>query len=122
MRAVKKLFDNSMHGVSFYGKTRSEVIKRMKKIRTLTGIERLNHFLSILDILSISTDYKLLAKQKRLGQNFKGSMRMNRIYEYIMNNFLQKITVKEVATQVNMCEGAFSVILKRKPEKHSYHF
>lgn len=117
MRAVKELFNNSMHGISFYGKTRNEVIKRMKKIRNVTGIERLNQFLSILDILSISTDYELLAKQKILGQNFQDSMRMNRIYEYIMNNFLQKITVNEVATQVNMSEGAFCRYFKKKTRK-----
>lgn len=117
MKEVRKLFNNAMHGISFYGRTRKEVIKRMKKIKTAKGVERLTQFLSILDILAVSTEYELLAKQKILGQNLKDSMRMNKIYEFIMNNFLKKITVKEVASEVNMSEGAFCRYFKKKTRK-----
>lgn len=117
MKQVKKLFDNSIHGVSFHGKTRKKVIKRMKKIRTAKGIEKLTQFLSILDILAGSTEYDLLAKQKILGQNFQDCMRMNKIYEYIMDNFLKRITVKEVADQINMSESAFCRYFKKKTRK-----
>lgn len=117
MGQVKKLLNNSMRGIVYSGETRREVIKRMKKIRTAEGIDKLTQFLSILDILARSTEYELLARQNILGQNFKDNMRMNKIYEFVMANFTSRITVKDVAEQANMSEAAFCRYFKKKTRK-----
>lgn len=117
MNKVRKLLTTSVQGIRFFGKTRDKVKKRMNKIRRAEGLDKLTQFLSILEILASSEDYEVLAKQKILGQNFKDNMRMNIIYEFILSNFAQKITVKDVAEQVNMSEGAFCRYFKKKTRK-----
>jgi AraC-like DNA-binding protein len=117
MDQVKKLFDNSIRGIAFYGKTRRSVIKRLKKIVTAEGIGKLTQYLTILDILAHSSEYELLSRQNIIGQNFKDNMRMSKIYEYVMANFTKRITVKDMAEQANMSEAAFCRYFKKKTRK-----
>jgi AraC-like DNA-binding protein len=117
MTQVKTLLDNSMRGLAYYGKTRKEIINRLKKITDADGIEKLTQFLTILDIMGRSTEYELLARQNILGQNIKDNVRMNKIYEYVMANFTNRINVRDVADQANMSEAAFCRYFKKKTRK-----
>jgi len=117
MKNISKLFTESMKGISYEGKTNKEIIKRMMDIRFMEGFEKLNQLLSILDILSHSDEYKALSRQGLIGYNPKDNERMNKIYEYVMANFTNSISLKKVAEKANMSEAAFCRYFRKKTRK-----
>jgi AraC-like DNA-binding protein len=117
MARIRQLLEQSTRGISFFGKTRSEVEKRMMKIRTSVGFEKLTEMLQILNILSTSEEYALLSRDSISAYNHKDNERMSRIYEYVMNNFARAINLKEMAEIVHMSEAAFCRYFKKKTRK-----
>lgn len=117
MSGVKKLLINAKRGIAFKGETQTGIIKKMKKIRSASGVEKLTQLLIILQILADSTDFELLSRQNILGYNPKDNARMNNIYEYVMANFTKRINVKDLAEQANMSEAAFCRYFKKKTRK-----
>lgn len=117
MKRVELLFSDAMRGISYYGKTRTEIISRMKNIRFTDGVERLTQLLGILDILSKSDEYHLLSRHQMVGYNPKDTERMNKIYEYVIDNYARTINLKDVADNANMSEAAFCRYFKKKTRK-----
>lgn len=117
MAQVKKLLIDARRGIAYTGVTRENIISRMKRITSASGVEKLNQLLSILDILANSSEYELLSRQNILGYNPKDNARMNGIYQYVLDNFTNKIKIGDVASRANMSEPAFCRYFKKKTRK-----
>lgn len=117
MKRIESLFTNSMRGISYYGKTKTDIIERMKIIRFADGIERLTQLLGILDILSKSEEYNLLSRHQIVGYNPKDTERMSRIYEFVIDNYTRTINLKDIADHAHMSEAAFCRYFKKKTRK-----
>lgn len=111
------LFEKARRGICFYGKTRDDISRRLKKIRFAKGIERLLQLLTILDILAQSDEYEVLSSPAIVGQNPRDTDRMNKVYEFVMVNFQKVIILEEVALLANMSCSAFCRYFKKRTRK-----
>lgn len=117
MKRVSTLFSNAMRGMSFHGPTVLEITACMHRIKHSEGVERLIQLLNILNLLSKCEEYVLLSRHHIVGYNPKDTVRMNRIYQYVMDKYTDVINLREIAAYANMSEAAFCRYFKKKTRK-----
>lgn len=121
---IRKLLQDSSRGIKFYGETFTEAQKKLVQLTKTTGFATILEFLSLLDLLSNSTETIYLASEGFNPQSLKSdSKRIQVAYRYILKNFTrQSIKIGDVAAEVNMSESAFSHFFKKYTNKNFTQF
>jgi len=108
MNCIKELMDDAVCGLQIIGKTRDIVSNRLIKLNETSGGNRLLAFLSILFDIAQSKEYRKLSSMGFIDSyQSKGANRINKVQDFIMNNFTEDISLKEAANIANMNEAAF---------------
>ncbi|MEO8765736.1 MAG: AraC family transcriptional regulator [Ginsengibacter sp.] len=115
---IVKLLDKAAIGLEIGGITREKIVQMMYDLRKLNSMDRLLHLLQILNILSKSDEVYALSNQAESYINIKDSERINKIYEYVMHNFTNPISLHQVAGIVNMCPSTFCRYFKKRTRKN----
>jgi hypothetical protein len=100
---VKKLLKKSARGIEYYGNIKLQVIKMMKELLQLQGLESLIHLLKILNLLATTKDYHYIS-HTAYSNPFKENEtnRMNQVYDYALKNFRKKELLKEMSEHLHM--------------------
>lgn len=118
MFKINKVLALAQRGLEIYGGLSEKISKMMYEIINLKGMDRLLHFLSILNHLSNSEEYNLLSdKGPSGGINLDDPKRINKVYEYVMNHFTESITVIDASELIHMCPSAFCRYFKKRTRK-----
>jgi len=113
-RNLKRLLDESIRGVKFYGTTKKNIISLMLDNYNLDGTERLYSLFSIFRILSKTNEYKLLCSPGFVEPlNTKGNDPMQKALEHIIQNFQTGVSMKDMIRVTNMSNTAFSMAFKK---------
>lgn len=114
MEAIKKLFERSKRGISFYGETKEALSEKFRNLLQLSHFERLIGLLNILQNLAKSDEYIFL-NQANIRYNFsqKDQERLSRVYKYVEDNYFQEIDIQEVAKICNLTIPAFCNYFKK---------
>ncbi|HEY6437427.1 MAG TPA: AraC family transcriptional regulator [Ignavibacteriaceae bacterium] len=113
MFKIKHLFQKAQRGMEIKGDTADKSIRVIHNLVNVEDFDRILTFMSLLNILASSSDYKLLASgvySNSLKEN--ETDRMNRVHAYVMKNFCEKISLNEVAAIANMSPSSFSRYFK----------
>jgi AraC-like DNA-binding protein/quercetin dioxygenase-like cupin family protein len=114
MKAVQKLFDRSRQGVYFFGETRQVVANRLQKLPKLSNFQRLIEVLEIFQILATTDEFSLLnVVGSRFDFSHKEEERINKIYQYVENNFMQPIDIQAVANLASLTVPSFCRYFKK---------
>lgn len=109
MQLIKRLFKKSARGLEFYGECRNAVIRMMKGLTLMTGIEGLIQLLKILQVLGNSKEHHYISHTAYRGPVKENETdRMNKVYEYALANFRRKISMPELAEMLCMTSSSFS--------------
>ena len=114
---IKELFKRAEMGISFQNKTRKIIEGKIKDLLKYDGMERLIKLLEVLRIASKSNEYKLLASPLFKEVIYKSDVKINRIFEYVMDNFSNPISLDNVASIASMNKTAFCRYFKKRTEK-----
>lgn len=114
---LKSLFKKAEMGVSFQNETRKKLIEKITNLLEMEGMERLLFFLDILHLASKTTEYKLLASPLFKESIFKSDLKINRVFEFVMDNFSNPITLNEAAEVASMNKTAFCRYFKKSTKK-----
>lgn len=121
--AIKKMLYRSQKGIQFEGPVLDIIAERLIMLSKMTGFKAVIAFLEILNILATCPNQKTLTSSgfnvnhKELENN-----RINEVYEFILKNYTQKITVTQAAEIANMSESAFSHFFKKCTNKNFTKF
>jgi AraC-like DNA-binding protein len=111
---VPALFKNSFYGIAFHGETKKAIGARMKKLYRLPVFEQLLEVFTILKVLSKSEEYTFLHNRPILSDRIKNKqLRLQKVYEFIGENYQRKITVKEASGILNLGNEAFCRYFKK---------
>lgn len=103
MEAFLAFLKLSQQGIEIKGPAREKIATLMVQMLSLNGLQRLSALLTIFDILTRNTHYKLLASPGfTQNTNLKSSDHFRRINEYIMQNFQEEISLTDMASVANM--------------------
>ncbi|WP_343702130.1 AraC family transcriptional regulator [Chitinophaga sp.] len=117
------LMQKAERGLRFYGKTKAVVTGKLKEVVATNGLQQLGIFLQIIDILSRSEEYEVLASvgYKR-SLNINDIERFNEVYQFLLKNFHRDIMLEEVAGICNMTSSSFCRFFKQKTQKTFTYF
>ena len=109
---------NLRAAIQVVGKSCHQLRKMMEEITHLTGFQRFLQLLSILDILTQSKSQQIIAHQGfDVEEKSKDRQHMNKIFQYLMDNYDKRISLEEVARLVNKSEASFCRYFKLRTQK-----
>ncbi|WP_316819979.1 AraC family transcriptional regulator [Pedobacter gandavensis] len=110
-------------GIKVYGDTHKQVVLLLNQLIASKGLGRIIHLLSILNLLSESKEYICLSSLGYTNpHNQKDVQRISKIYNYIMANFTEDISLETAATLASMTTSAFCKYFKARTQKTFTHF
>lgn len=118
MKEIDLLFNKSTKGLSFHGETNEKATKKIHRLFGLKGYSKLMALLDLLHYLSSSENYKLLTPIEYNPElNLLKSERIQKFYSYVLNNYLNDITLEDVSDQLNMTKTSLCRFLKDNTQK-----
>ena len=122
-QSIVKLIQLSQRGIKLTGKTREEVTSIMRSIISSVGFNRITLLLSILEKIAARKEYQFLASPNIPNTiNESDSDRLNKVYNYVINNFQQEITLEKAAAIACLSTPAFCRYFKKRANKTFINF
>nr|WP_299074380.1 AraC family transcriptional regulator [uncultured Allomuricauda sp.] len=117
MQPIANLLHRAEQGVKFL-KTDDNVINELKLLVNLDPTAQIIKIIEILSLLSKHKEYQLLSSSGFLNSFHKTeNRRLDKIYEYVFENFNSPIGSGDVAKIVGMNKSAFSRFFKKTHRK-----
>lgn len=115
---INKLIKNSARGIEFYGETKKEIKRLLLKLEKVKGFKGILILLEIIDVLSNSKNYRLLASPAYTNVlKANDTDKMSLVYEYVMTNFKNKIALEDISNMLNMTTTSFCKYFKPRANK-----
>lgn len=122
-KPVRDLLQNANRGILFSTETAKNLEKRFLGLAQKRGFDSFLEFQSLIYDLSISRDQKLLTNISfQKGNEFHNNERIEKIYNYVSENFSKKIMLEEAAEMLNMSVVSFSRMIKLRTGKSFIEF
>lgn len=116
-KPLRGLFARSARGLDITGRTSRAVSEKMKELLSLSGLARWMKLMEILQLLSVTKEYRYISRTPVLGHNEKESDRMAIVLDHVLQHFSSEIRVSDVARLLNMAENSFSRYFSRRTRK-----
>lgn len=118
MVAVRKFLEDCARGVKLNHALARQIKPRMLELAELTGAMRIVQLLTILNKMALNTENRLLSAVRYEPPTRPYLYnRLNRILQYISDNFDRQITLDEAAKVANLSKHAFCRYFKRSTHK-----
>lgn len=119
---LRILIQQAQNGIVFSGTTRNRLAHMLPKLMGKKGMERIIFLLDILNIASKTKEYTLLSSPTYNETIYNGDARINHVFEFVMDNFINNITLESVAEVANMNKTAFCRYFKKMTKKTFTNF
>ena len=114
MSAISELLDRSKHGICFLNRTREIVTGKLIRLTKLPPFEKYIEFLSILQIMATSTEFKLLNNSPVISSSLvKKNIRLKNIFNFVEAHFHEEIDIKKAASVANLSVPSFCNYFKK---------
>lgn len=115
---LNELLKNINRGIRVYGDAHRKITALLNELLLDSGLKRIIHLLSILDLLCTTNEYECLSSVGYTNQHkMKDVQRINKIYNFIMDNFTKEITLKDAAALANMTIASFCKYFKGRTQR-----
>jgi AraC-like DNA-binding protein len=115
---VKSMLEGSQRGILFPPETVQVLKERLLCLDKKTGFDSVLELLSILHDLSISRNMRMLSDPGFTNEKFYyNSRRIEKVFEYMNDNYNKQVSLAEVSRIANMPEASFSRFIKKRTGK-----
>ena len=122
MKPIKEMLANASGGILFDDQTTRLIAPRLQELSQRNGMEAFIELISLLHILSVSEHQKLLCLVSVNTSDFANSDQIKKVYQFIEQNYQEKIKLEEVAQLLNMTETTLSRLIRRRTGKSFIDF
>ncbi|HVW60292.1 MAG TPA: AraC family transcriptional regulator [Puia sp.] len=124
MAPVRRLLTLARQGMKLTGAVRDEVSRRMLQLKERSdGMERILDLLNILILMARTNEYQLLSGNAFTSNvNADDCERINKVYQFIMDNYTRNPTLEEVSAEACMSPTAFCRYFKSRTNKTYVQF
>lgn len=123
LQPIKKLLEKAAYGISFYGKTKTNVGRKIEKLNQYSTIEQFIRMLDILKDLALSDEFKVLNPSgflmDAIPQDFQ---RLQGIFNFVRENFRRPISLEEAAEKAHLAAPSFARYFKKVTGRTFTHF
>lgn len=121
--SIKNLFQKSKLGLSFSGNTKLRAGESLQSMFYMTPFERMMELMKILHMLSHSDECEILdANGHSVVVSGNDNNRIDKIYEFVRENFMYEISLVEMGNLVNMTVPALCRFFKKSTNKTFIQF
>ena len=118
LETIQQLFIRAMSGLAFKG----DGVKQVEqKITQLAGLQGTDGFIALLQLLKSLTEIEgqelLSLSPELLDSHYKDLDKIKMVYDYVLHNIHNPITLDEVAGLLHMAPGSFSHFFKKRTGK-----
>ncbi|TLX78122.1 helix-turn-helix domain-containing protein [Labilibacter sediminis] len=113
MRAMKEVIDLSTRGLHLKGKLNKSIARKIKKLSNISGARGVLLILEMLQDISESDQYEILASEGYKCRKNLDTDRINKITNYIFENIEQKISLPILSEMVNLHPNSLAREFKR---------
>ena len=118
MSNIRQLIERSRRGIKFVGKSRDAIGSFIQRSVNDTGASRIINFISLLEMMATTDEYELLASIGFTESvNSSDFERFDKVYQYMMKNFMKPIKLEEVASLVRLTPNAFCRYFRGRTKK-----
>jgi len=118
MLAIRNLIEDQAHfGIKLNGELSTQVADILLKFPQMDDTDRLIQLLLILNIISRSKEYKLLASTAYRNEKVENTHRVNHVLEYIMEHYHEELSLENIASKIGMSRNAFCRFFKNGTRK-----
>ncbi len=123
LKPIRDLLQNSNRGILFSRETAEKLKPKLLAMAHKQGFESFIDFQMLLFELSMSEGQQLLTNISFQSEsNFYNSEKIEKIYNFIKNNFDKKIMLDEAAEMLNMSTVSFGRLIKQRTGKTFVEF
>lgn len=111
---VNNLIQKSKSGISFFGATKKKIGEELLLMEDKDPFDKLLNLLKILNILAQSTEFQVLnADGITLVIQNQGDDRINKVYQYVKENYQAEISLEEISEIAIMTVPSFCRYFKK---------
>ncbi len=123
MAPIKKLLERAQRGIKLMGHIHGQVAMKMEEIVHTQGVARIERLLHILNLIAASEECELLS-HTGFVQTFNASNadRIDQIFNYTFTHFKEPLSIKKVASAVNLSPHSFCRYFKTRTLKTYWQF
>jgi AraC-like DNA-binding protein len=115
---IAQVLQKSDRGIEITGKTNQAIRLMMQELIAMKGGQSIIQLLQILNRMVDSADCLPITQAGYINLNKESETdRMGQVYEFVMKNFKEKITLEEVSEIANLSVSAFSRYFKTRVNK-----
>ena len=122
MKPIKDLLANASRGILFSEKTSRHLAFQLEDLSQKSGLEAFIELMSVLNILSVAENQKLLCSDSMHTSDFANSDRIKKVCEYIEKNYQEKIKIQDIAARLNITETTLSRLMKKRTGRSFIEF
>jgi AraC-like DNA-binding protein len=117
-KCLTELFDKAKGGIAFGATTKAKVGAQIEKMEIQSPFEKLLTLLSVLKSLESAADYRILnAAGFAMEMQFQDNDRINMVFNYVKDHFLDEISLEFVAEMSSMTVPSFCRYFKKITKK-----
>ncbi|MFL9844641.1 AraC family transcriptional regulator [Flavobacterium rhizosphaerae] len=123
IKSLNGLFDRALGGIAFGKETKAAVGQLVEEMADLEPFERLLKLLEVCHKLDEADDYKILNAQGfSLETQVQDNDRINMVFNYIKDHFLEPIALEDMAHKASMTVPSFCRYFKKVTNKTFVNF
>jgi AraC-like DNA-binding protein len=121
--SLERLLNYSAYGIKLHGEVASQVYKSVDRMLNLKNFDCILELMSILNTISKAHDLRLISTTSiPLHSVSEDNKKITTVFEFVMANFHEKISLKEISSKVNMSPTAFCRFFKQRTLKTFSNF
>jgi AraC-like DNA-binding protein len=121
-KEILTLFKTSRQGLKISGRTKEIINPLIKSLEVEKGFKRMITLCECLNVLAEKKEYATLSTQEIKQLNTKNRERIDKVFQYTMDNFKEPITLADIAAIADMSIPAFCNYFKKSTKKNYIDF
>lgn len=115
---IKEMIRQASKGIRILGETRNIIAQKLIALSSKTGYEKIEGFLQIMHLISISDDKSFIVNNENNKFNGLNSDRLIDVIKFVKANLDEHISLKQVAEIACMTEQSFCRFFKNRTKKN----
>ncbi len=118
MQEARKMFEKAKLGISFNGKARKGIARKMNTLDKKSQLQKLITLLEIFVIIAHTEEYSILNDDHTNFDFYhKNEDRFSKIFDFVRSNYLKPVILEEIAEEVNLTVPSFCRYFKKMTQQ-----
>jgi AraC-like DNA-binding protein len=115
---LKQLFHKAERGMKITDSSNKDLLDLIRKMPSTNGLERITGLLKMLQYLSQTKEYDLLASiGYQNTYDTKDNHKIDEVFQYVSQNFFQDISLEDMARRCHLTPQSFCRFFKKRTQK-----